>query len=325
MSFDARRNRWKWALSVVIAAALLYFSLRGVDWRRVWEIIAAARWQFIAGSALAICFSSTLRALRWRILLSAGADLSVWTVFRATMAGYLGNNFLPARAGELIRSVLISRRSKLTTAYVLTTALSERLMDAIALVLAGSVVLLGVHPKPAWMSGVARSMAFFAALGALTVTIAPHAGHRFTRLLSRLKLPDGVRVKILSLSEQVLLGMRAFHHWGRFIGFVLLTTTIWSCDACSMMISARALDLHIAFPLALLLLTALGLGSALPSTPGYVGIYQFVAVSVLTPFGIPKNSALAYILLIQALGYVVVVLLGLPSLSLLRETKREIG
>ena len=324
MSPRARRHHWKWSLSVVIAAALLYFSLRGVDWRRVWAVIAAARWQFIAGSALAISISSTLRALRWRILLSAGADLSVWTVFRATMAGYLGNNFLPARAGELIRSLLISRRSKLSKAYVLTTALSERLMDAIALVLAGSVVLLGVHPKPTWMSGVARSLAFFAALGAITVTIAPHAGHRFTKLVARLPLPDSLRAKISDLLEQVLLGMRAFHHWGRFIGFILLTATIWSCDACSMMICARALDLHIAFPLALLLLTALGLGSALPSTPGYVGIFQFVAVSVLTPFGIPKNSALAYILLIQALGYVVVVLLGLPSLSLLRETKREV-
>jgi len=53
---------------------------------------------------------------------------------------------------------------------------------------------------------------------------------------------------------------------------------------------------------ALLLLTALGLGSALPSTPGYVGIYQFVAVTVLTPFGIGRDEALAFILVLQVLG-----------------------
>ena len=70
--------------------------------------------------------------------------------------------------------------------------------------------------------------------------------------------------------------------------------------------------------MALLLLTGLGLGSALPSTPGYVGVYQFVAVTVLTPFGISRDAALAYILVVQVLGYVVVTLFGLPGLYLLQ-------
>lgn len=288
-------------------------------WGRVWATIAGARWQLVAASALIVCGSSTLRALRWRVLLNAEADLGVWTVFRATMAGYLGNNFLPARAGEVIRSLLISRRSKLSRTYVLTTALSERLMDAIALVLAGSVVLLDVDRKPAWMADVARPMAIVAALGALTITIAPHTGDLLTRLLRSSPLPAGFREKLVGLSEQALLGMRAFHNWGRFAAFVGFTCAIWTCDATATMVCARGLGIHLSFGLALLLLTGLGLGSALPSTPGYVGIYQFVAVSVLVPFGVPKDAALAFILITQAVGYAVIVTLGLPSFSLLRE------
>ena len=65
--------------------------------------------------------------------------------------------------------------------------------------------------------------------------------------------------------------------------------------------------------MAILLLTGLGLGSALPSTPGYVGIYQFVAVTVLGPMGIAKSQALAFILVVQAYGYIGTLLLGLPS------------
>lgn len=323
MRDEPRGNLWKWLLPFPLAAALLYYSLHGVDWGRVWTIISAAHWRFLFGAGSLICVSSIMRALRWRILLNAEATLSLWTVFRATMAGYLGNNFLPARAGELIRSLLISRRSKLTKTYVITTALSERLMDAISLVLASSVVLLGVHPKPAWMAGLARSMTLFAALGALTVTIAPHTGHGLTKLLARLPLPENLRTKALGLSEQILLGMRAFHNWSRFVGFVVLTAAIWTCDASSIMVGALSLDLHLGFPLAMLLLTSLGLGSALPSTPGYVGIFQFVAVSVLTPFGISKDAALAYILIAQALSYAMVILLGLPSFSLLREAKEQ--
>lgn len=314
-------NIWKWLVSFALAGALLYYSLRGVEWPRVWQIIAAARWEYFLAGALMVCVSSTLRALRWRILLNAEANLSVWTVFRATMAGYLGNNFLPARAGEVIRSLLISRRSNLSRTYVLTTALSERLMDVIALVLWSSIVLMGVHPKPQWMADLSRSMAVVAAIGALTVTVVPHTGSLLTKLLARLPLPPTLHAKLLGLSEQVLLGMRAFHHWGRFGGFLLLTVAIWSCDAFSMMVGSRALGLHFTFSIAMLLLTGLGLGSALPSTPGYVGIYQFVAVSVLVPFGVSKDAALAYILITQAMGYVVVVLLGIPSLSLLREAR----
>ena len=69
-----------------------------------------------------------------------------------------------------------------------------------------------------------------------------------------------------------------------------------------------------------MLLTALGLGSALPSTPGYLGVYQFAAVTVLTPFGFSRDAALAYILVAQALGYAVVLALGLPGLYRLRRS-----
>ena len=309
-------------VSFALAGALLYFSLRGVDWGSVWRIIATARWEYLAGSALFVCVSSFLRSLRWRILLNAEANLSVWTVFRATMAGYLGNNFLPARAGELIRSLLIVRRSRLSTTYVLTTALSERMMDVIALVLWSSLVLMGVHPKPQWMADLSRSLAIVAAMGALAVTIIPHTGNLLIHVMKRAPLPAGVRIKLLGLSEQVLLGMRAFHDWRRFGGFVALTIPIWSCDAFSAMACSRAFGLDITFPVAMLLLTGLGLGSALPSTPGYLGIYQFVAVSVLVPFGVGKDAALAYILVLQAIGYAVVVVLGIPSFSLLREARK---
>ena len=62
-----------------------------------------------------------------------------------------------------------------------------------------------------------------------------------------------------------------------------------------------ALGFQIPLPVAFLLIAGLGLGSALPSTPGYVGIYQFVAVTVLTPFGFSRTDAIAYILVAQAL------------------------
>jgi hypothetical protein len=76
--------------------------------------------------------------------------------------------------------------------------------------------------------------------------------------------------------------------------------------------------------MAYLLLTGLGLGSALPSTPGYVGIYQFVAVEVLTPFGFSRASVIAYTLLLQALQYTSTGIWGLFALLRFRKLKLKI-
>jgi len=305
----------------MLAAVLLYLSIRGVDWARVWRTIASAQWRYIAAAVGFTMFSFFMRALRWRILLNAEARFSVGTVFWANSAGYLGNNFLPARAGELIRSLLISSRSKLSKTYVLTTALGERLMDAIALVLWSSLALMGVNPKPHWMEDVSRTMAMLAGAGAVAVMVLPHTGGLLETVLRRVPLPASVRRVLLGLAEQVLLGLRAFHDWRRFAGFVCLMVVIWTADSFGAIAGARALGISLSFRVAMLLLAGLGLSSALPSTPGYVGIYQFVAVTVLTPFGISRDGALAYILVAQALGYAVVLFFGLPALYKLQRKK----
>jgi uncharacterized protein (TIRG00374 family) len=322
MKSDGKGRLWSWILAVPLAAVLLYYSLRGVDWSGVWRTIAGARWGFVVAASAFTCCSFFLRAVRWRILLNAEARLSVGQVFCANMSGYLGNAFLPARAGELVRTLIVSGRSSLSKTYVLTTALSERLMDVIALVLWSSIILMGVDPKPRWMTDVSRTTAVVAALGALIIAVLPHTGSLCRGLIGRMPLPHKLRDGLLHLVDQVLLGMRAFHHVGRFLGFAALTVIIWLSDAASAMICGRGLGLALSFPVAMLLITAMGLGSALPSTPGYVGIYQFVAVTVLVPFGFSKDAALAYILVAQAMGYVTVLLLGLPCVYVLKRGRQ---
>lgn len=308
----------KWILSITVSAVLLYLALRGVDWVRVWRTIAGARLGYVAGAAGIIGCSCFLRAVRWRILLNAEANFDIGTVFWANMSGYLGNNFLPARAGEVIRSLLISSRSSLSRTYVLTTALSERMMDAITLVLCGSVVLLGVSHKPAWMEKASGTMAVAAVIGALVIVILPHTGNLLATLIRRIPMPEGLRSRLLKLAEQVLLGMRAFHDWGRFAGFAFLTAVVWTADSLTAMVVGKGLGLDLSFPVALLVITGLGLSSALPSTPGYVGVYQFAVVTVLAPFGIGRDAALAYSLVYQVIGYAVVLALGLPGLYILQ-------
>jgi uncharacterized membrane protein YbhN (UPF0104 family) len=176
---------------------------------------------------------------------------------------------------------------------VFTTALSERMTDAIVLVLASSVVLLGVNPKPSWLGDMSRTTAVVAGVGLLTIAIVPHTGNLVERLLLRIPMPAGLRTRLMELAGQILLGLRTFHSPTRLAGFGFFTALIWSVDCVTAMLGAYALGIELPFRVALLLLAGMGLGSALPSTPGYVGIYQFVTVSILTPFGVPHDDALA--------------------------------
>ena len=135
-----------WLVALLLAGFLLYFSLRGINWAQVWQVLSRANWWLVGLALLVSTVSLFLRAYRWRILLLSQGHVGVGSAFWATAAGYFGNNFLPARAGEVVRTMMISSSAGLSKMFVLTTALTERLADAITLVLISSVVLLITRP-----------------------------------------------------------------------------------------------------------------------------------------------------------------------------------
>ena len=309
-------------LAVAIAAVLLYYSVRGIDWGQVGRTILHASPGLLAISAGMMTLTLFLRAFRWRILLAAEAPVGIATAFWATAAGLFGNNFLPARAGELVRTFMISRRTALTTPYVLATAISERIADALALAVMSALVLALLPDPPGWLAHAARPFAIAGFAGAAVIAALPFAGRRLTPLIARVPMPEALRGRLLHAFEEGLRGMRAFHDAGRLTAFLGLTAIIWSIDAVGTVVGASALGFTVPLPVAFLLIAGLGVASALPSTPGAIGIYQFVAVSILTPFGFSRTDAIAYILFAQALMYVVIGIWGAIGLMRYRREAR---
>jgi glycosyltransferase 2 family protein len=308
-----------WFLAIALAGVLLFFSLRGIRWPEVWNILIHANLGLIVITIVISTVALVLRAFRWRILLQSGVPVPISTAFWATAAGYFGNSFLPARAGELIRSLIISRATSLSKGFVLTTALSERICDAIALVFISSLVMLSLPVKPGWFAHAAIPFSILGLCGVFCIAVLPLLRQPIERALEAIPLSETIRERGRSIIEQVLIGMRSFHNRKRLFAFATLTISIWFCDTLSTVAAMRALALSGTLVIAILLVTGLALSSALPSTPGYVGVYQFVAVSVLTPFGFKKTSAIAYILLSQALQYVLITFWG--GLGLLKSRR----
>lgn len=305
---------WKWPIAIGLAGFLLYLALRGVEWKRVEHIVAHCRVGYLMLACSLCTLSYFVRAMRWRILLNAQEKLAYSMVLWANSAGYLANNYLPARAGELVRTAMISSRSRLSKTYVFTTVMTERVLELVILVLIASLMSLTLAHRPVWLAQVVLLTTVGVIGGIAFLLLVPSIDRARTSFITR--LPVGSRMKDLlhDVAGSVTRALIALRDPLRLLRFSGATTIVWIVDAAAAVILAHALGMRLFLSVALLLSTGLALGNFLPSTPGAIGISQFAAVTVLMPFKFTRTDAIAYILVAQAVAYVVTTALGLIGL-----------
>jgi uncharacterized protein (TIRG00374 family) len=320
MATEKKSSTLSWLLTLAIAGIALYYSLRGVEWKQIGATVEHADLMYLLLVFGFTSFSMFVRAIRWWVLLGAEEKLPASMVFWATAVGYLGNAVLPARAGELLRTQMVSARSRLSRSYVFATALTGLAMDVIVVVMLSAIVIATLPGTPEWLKKGSSTMAILGVGGMAILVILPHCESLLIRVLRLVPGPEKLRLRLVGVGEQFLLGLRAFHHVSRFAVFTGISIGVWLLDGVGAVIIARALHMTLPFAVAILLLAGLALASSAPSTPGYVGVYQIVAVGILPAFGFTKSSAIAYILVLQAISYVVFIFWGLPGLWQLKRT-----
>jgi uncharacterized protein (TIRG00374 family) len=310
-----RKSYLYWAITLALAGVLLVLALRSVDWKQTVAVLLEGRLDFLLLACLILNGSYFARSLRWRVLLSATQQIAPLNVYGATMVGYLGNDFLPARAGELMRTVLLGRRTGLSQSFILGTIVTERIIDTLAVLVLGSIAILSLpmlsQMMPAELSNAIRVTGLVAIPVVLVLLLTGQAQSLFQRVLPRLPLSEGLSLRIAGTLENFGRGLQSFRHPSRAINLTVLTLAIWLMDASAAVVVAQSLSLNLTIMEALFLMTALALSSALPSTPGYLGVYQFVAVNLLPLFGLSPSDALAHLIAFQASAYIVVTIWGL--------------
>lgn len=312
---NAQRHKlWPKLASLALAAALLYLALRGLDWAAFWIAIRNGRYELLLITVPIGAANYLIRSVRWRVFVQARGRAPLLSVLWANMVGYMGNAYLPARAGELLRSAFLARKTGLGTSFMLATALTERLFDVIALVLIGSLALLAQPGLLPALSGAVWVMALAGFVGLGIAVAAPSQEARCIGLVSRLPLSPSISGTIIQQTTRFMQGMRALQNWKRLLSFALLTVLIWLVDAIACVIGVHVVSQSLTLAQALILLAGLGLSSAIPSTPGYIGVYQFIAVTILLSFGFTKAAALGFILISQITNYLVVTILGLAGI-----------
>ena len=129
-------------------------------------------------------------------------------------------------------------------------------------------------------------------------------------LLTRFSLSERLRARLASLIESFVGGLAGLRSWRRLRHFALYTVLIWSLDGVMAVVLGKAFGMDLIWTEGVLLVAILGLASALPSAPGYIGVWQFAAVTVLVPLDFSQAQALVYVTALQMCNYLILLIFG---------------
>lgn len=310
-------------LGVLISLGLLYWVLRGVSLATVVQHLRAARPGPLLAAVVLATLTFGLRVIRWRILLrsESGSTLSWSALWHATAMGFMANNTLPLRLGELLRAYAASRLGAVPMTTAFSSIAVERALDALVLVGLLIIALFGAGlPADTVVYGarldlVAQRAGLISVLifsGALFVLLFPVLAERLVRLLVPFRhLAD----RIVNLIEGLRVGFGALKSPSRLLGAVVWSLAHWLLNAAAFYVAFAAFGIDVGFVGALLLQSLLAFGIAAPSTPGYFGVFEAVAAAVLSLFGVPTAVGFAYGITYHIATFIPITLLGLWSLA----------
>ncbi len=312
-------NRWiKVAAGIAVSIAMIWFAFRGRSLGEIWTQIATMKPLPMLAAVILATLPFPLRVPRWSLLLRStdGSSIPPGKLWHAIAIGFAANNILPLRLGEVIRMGAISRIAPVPFASAFASVAVERIFDALTAMglLAGALLVIDLpagNPlaEKVWLVGIAALLALGAAVVvALRPTIA-------TRPITAI-LPEGtLRSGILGIIERLVEGLAALGDWRRALPLVGWSLAIWLTNAAAFWLAFAAFGIEASFAAALVLQGALMIGIAVPSSPGYAGVFETAIMLTLSSlFGVPEEVGLAYALTYHVLTFVPITLLGVHSL-----------
>lgn len=314
---DAKRWLPGVVISIGVIAAILYF----VDLQKMAESFSKANYGLLV-IAVALGFVWIgVRTQVWRTLLRDRPKYS--DVFWTVGEGYLLNNFLPFRLGEIGRAFLLSRKSGMTFMEILPTIVIERVMDlGYTAIIFVSVIPFVVGAGDTQQSGVTAGVVVLVAFALLYILARSNKWaldlfHKLTARFPKLQQVGG------SFLESFFAGLSVLTDGWLFIRFLFWMTLNWLIA-----ILAYYLIIHAFFPQANLIWAMFGLGmaafgGAIPSAPGAVGTFEGAIVFALKLLGADESTAFAAALAMRLYNYINSAVVG--GIGLLREGKTLSG
>lgn len=306
------------ALGIVISAAALWWALRGVAWSDIVARLGDLRpWTLLAAVAVATT-TFPIRAWRWRYLLRTddGRELPWPALWHPVAIGFMANNVLPARLGEIVRCYTVTRLAPVKFTASLTSVAVERVFDALTLAALFAAALLGPGVPPGIAIGDKVRFVGLAGITALILLTAAAFRPELAERVFRAPLPRGrITDRLTALFRGLLQGLTALHDPRRLGAVVAGSVLLWLVNAWSFALAFAAFGLPGDLWTALIVQTFVVFAVAAPSTPGYVGVLELAVVAALALYGVPKDAAFAAAAAYHVTTFIPVIILGAWSLA----------
>ncbi len=339
-------------LGLIISVVGFYFAMRHVPFADLMAYIESINYWWMIPPVLLSLFTFVLRAFRWQLILSASVELPFFDAYHPMMIAFMVNTILPGRVGELARPTIIKKRNNVPFSLGLSTVAAERMFDMITLITLFAWVLATVHIDPnlqikfqnyqlnkGTLNHLASSLMHISI--AVIVVIVLFSLPVIQRLLKGaiMKMPgllcfagesrkDRVRERICTplanIVDHVASGLSMVKYPTKIILCLFYSFTIWLLQAFALFLLAKGCPgIDLTFTQMTTVFVLLCFFMALPSVPGFWGVWEAGAVFGLALFGISNQKAAGLALASHAVlmfpvmiaGFISAVIIGVNILN----------
>lgn len=302
------RARLLLVIGFVVSGGLLVLAGRRVDLNEAWNTASTADLGWLLVGVVGVNVGLLGMALRWRVLsASAAGTPAVSAYLQAILCAQGVNNVLPARSGDIVRIIWLGRATGAGAAAATASMLADRALDVLAL---GLVIGIGFAfvPSETWVTVVG--------LGALAGCVVLVAGWIACRIFAARReadapLPAGRFRREFTRFANTLGVLVTWRRLGQAAGWTVMIWLTWTLGAWAV---AQAIGIDVSPAQLLFVGAVLNVGLAIPSSPGFVGTYQWLIVAGLGLFAVGATQAFAFSVLLQLTWFVPQTVIGLVLL-----------
>jgi glycosyltransferase 2 family protein len=311
----------KFWIGVLISVFFLYLAFREENFGQIAAALGKVQyWALIP--ALVFYFAGVwIRAVRWGVLLSPlRRGIHPYHLFKVLVIGYMGNDILPARLGDVIRVYVLSRRERVTKSATLATILVERIFDGLTMIgfLTVSALFIALNSE---MTTILRVTSALFVAGLLVFIFLAASPDRITTMVRLILgrspigalIPVALHERALHMTSSFVEGLAVLRSWRGVLSVMGLSVAAWAAEATMYyIIGAWGFGLTLPVHAYTITTAAANLGTLVPSSPGYIGVFDGIAKVVLAGlFKIDSSLALSYVVVLHAALYFPVTIWGL--------------
>ena len=310
---------WQIWVGIFVSVLLIWFAVRGLKLDEFWQVVTQANYWWLLPGVGVYFIGVWARAWRWHYLLEPIKHVHTSEMFPITTIGYMGNNIYPARAGEVLRAVILKRKQGISISASLATIVVERIFDGVVMLsfvfinlpelarLTSDSGLLG-NIQQAALIGSAIFLGALAAflIGAMFPLRAAQAGRW---LIDRLA-PRRLQAGSIGLMHRFLEGLASLRSPLHVLMVFLISVVIWLLETGKYWFVMHAFDFKLSYFALMLMNGIVNLATSIPSAPGYIGTFDAPGIAVLTAYGVEQAVAAGYTLVLHVALWLPVTLLG---------------